>query len=272
MNILEKLKAVGLFFPKLKSVSLLKLSINIDKSTHAEGSTIIINPNKLKGKQKRALKQIIRSEALDSSGAILAEKNVMEVEEVVDSLPNIHEKTDKFKPIIPASDIPLLNACVYLRLKFEKGECIEKLKSEIIRVYGTRGGNFANLCSAGYLETWFLPLYDELMRSNPDNPVEAKARFLSLYKTILNELPWTEFVSGRHGAEKVTAHIVEKMNRNISNGVRYINIHGLGERNVEKIISILPEIQKQVGAVAVRVDKDPTRVFVRLEIPNQISN
>jgi hypothetical protein len=54
--------------------------------------------------------------------------------------------------------------------------------------------------------------------------------------------------------------------------VRYLNVHGLGEKNVEKIIGILPDIQKQVGAIAVRIDKDPRRIFVRLEIPVQISN
>lgn len=272
MNILEKLKAVGLYFPKLKNFSLLKLSINIDKSTHVQGSIVTVNPNKLSGKQKRALKQIIRTEALDSAGAILEEENAATVEKVVSSLPTIRETADKFKPLIPASDIPLLNACVYLRLRFEKGDCVEPLKGEIIRIYGTRGGNFANLCSAGYLETWFFPIYEELVKTNPDNPIEAKARFLSLYRTILNELPWTEFVSSRQKAEKVTDHIIAKMNRNIANGVRYMNIHGLGEKNVDKIIGILPEIRKQIGAVAVRIDKDPARIFVRLEIPAQISN
>jgi hypothetical protein len=122
------------------------------------------------------------------------------------------------------------------------------------------------------LETWFSPLYDELIRFNPDNPAEAKAKFPALYKTILNELPWTEFVSARASANKVMAHIVEKMTRNIENGVCYFNIHALGEHNVKKVMLILPEIQKQTGARAVKIDQDPSRIFVRLEMPPQISN
>jgi hypothetical protein len=51
-----------------------------------------------------------------------------------------------------------------------------------------------------------------------------------------------------------------------------MNIHSLGEECVEKIMGILPDIQKEIGAIPVRVDKDPTRIFVRLEIPAQISN
>jgi len=272
MNILEKLKAIGLNFEKLKTISFLKISLNIDKSTHIEGSTVTINPEKLTGRQRHELRGIIRGEALDSAGVILDDDEATTVEEVVDSLPSIHEIADKLKPLIPASDVPLLNACLYLRLKFDRGESVDPLKAQIMRVYGTRGGNFANLCSAGYLETWFLPLYEDLLRANPDNPFEAKAKFVSLYKTILNELPWTEFVSAGTAAAKVTAHIVEKMNRNTANGVRYLNIHGLGERNVVKIFGLIPELERLTGAEAVQIDKDRSRIFVRLEIRRQIAN
>jgi len=51
-----------------------------------------------------------------------------------------------------------------------------------------------------------------------------------------------------------------------------MNIHGIGEGNVGKVVTMLPELQKKIGAVAVRIDQDPSRIFVRLEIPFQISN
>src|ERR1039457_4444185 len=118
MKILDKLKSVGFYFPKLKSVSLIKLSININKSTRIDhvdggGAIITINPNKLSDSKKLKLKRVIREHALDSAGVILEEKNSAKVEAVVDSLPSIHEVTNKFRAIIPASDVPLLQACVY---------------------------------------------------------------------------------------------------------------------------------------------------------------
>jgi hypothetical protein len=276
MNILEKLKAIGLNFPKLKHVSLIKLSININKSIRVDhnsgdGPIVIINPHKLNHTQQIGLKQVLQ-ENLEAGGTILEEKNSAKVGAVVECLPGIHEVVDKFRPIIPVSDIPLLQACVFLRLKYQQGECVNAMKAEITRVYGTRGSNFANLCSAGYLEEWFLPLYDELVKVNPDNPIEAKARFLAIYKTIVNELPWTEFVSHRTSAEILKTHIIEKMTRNVGIGVRFMNVHGLGEANVAKIMRMLPEIQTEIGAIAVRIDKDPARVFVRLEIPQQLSS
>jgi hypothetical protein len=118
-----------------------------------------------------------------------------------------------------------------------------------------------------YLESTFVPAYEELMRAYPNNPETAKAKYLTFYKTVLNELPITEFVSGRASAAKATAHIVEKMKRNATNGVRYLNIHALGEKNVKTVASILPPIQEQTGASIVHLEKEKSRIFVRFEIP-----
>jgi len=268
MKILEILKNIGIHVPKLKEINGIKFSslIHIDRSIHVEGSTVIIDANKLKGKQKRALKQIM-PDLLNESGAILDESSAPTVEAVVKSLPAIQQAAKGLAQIIPPADVPLLNACLFLRLKFERGEAVEVQKTQIMRIYGTRGCNFANLCSAGYLESTFLPTYEELMRAYPNNPEEAKVKYQKFYRTVLNELPWTEFVSGRAPVAKAAAHIVEKMKRNVLNGVRYLNIHGLGEKNVKTVVSILPTIQEQTGANIVKLENEKSRIFVRFEIP-----
>lgn len=270
MKIFDKLKAIGIHLPKLEKLCLIKFSLNIDRSIKAEGgSTIIINPSKLGGKQRRKLEKIISSEVLDEAGAIVEESNSPLLEEAVEALPAIRQSSQKFAAIIPPSDLPLLHACLFLRRRFERGECVEDLKGQIMRVYGTRGGNFANLCSAGYLEEWFAPLYDGLLNAHPNDPTAARSKFLVYYNTILNELPWTEFVSARASTKKVCEHIVQKLQRNVKNGVRHLNIHGLGVANVKKIVSILPEIQIATGAIPVRTEQEAQRIFVRLEIPPQ---
>ena len=273
MKILEILKNIGIQVPKLKEITGIKFSslIHIDRSIHVEGSTVVIDANKFKGKQKRALKQIM-PDLLNESGAILDESSAPTVEAVVKSLPAIQNAAKGLAQIIPPADVPLLNACLFLRLKFDRGEAVEALKAQIMRIYGTRGCNFANLCSAGYLESTFVPAHDELMRAYPNNPETAKAKYLAFYKTVLNELPVTEFVSGRASVDKATAHIVEKMKRNAVNGVRYLNIHALGEKNIKTVTSILPAIQEQTGASIIHLEKEKSRIFVRLEIPAKISN
>lgn len=273
MKILEILKNIGIDIPKLKEITGIKFSslIHIDRSIHIEGSTVVINANKLKGKQKRGLKKIL-PELLNESGVILDESSAPTVEAVVKSLPAIQEAARGLAQIIPPADVPLLNACLFLRMKYERGEAVEIYKAQIMRIYGARGCNFANLCSAGYLEKEFLPVYEDLMRTYPDDPAGAKSKFLVFYNSVVSELPWTEFVSGRMPAEKRTAHIVEKINRNVKNGVRVLNIHGLGEKNVNKILEILPDIQKQTGATTIRLENETRRIFVQLQIPQKISN
>lgn len=204
---------------------------------------------------------------------ILDENSAPIVSAALEALPGIEETARKFIPIILPKDIPLLHACLFLRARFHSGVSVEGLKTQIVHVYGPRGGHFANLCSAGYLEEWFWPLYEALCSVYA--PATAKARFQELYNDIVTDLPWTEFVFAAASAATITTHICTKMKRNIQNGVNYLNVHGLGKRNVKKVLSILPEIQSQTGAIAAHMDQDPTRIFVRLEMrpqPPQLSN
>lgn len=101
----------------------------------------------------------------------------------------------------------------------------------------------------------------------PDDPMTAKAKFLDIYSVIVDELPWTVFVCARMSKAKITRDIVDKIKRNMQNGIRFLNVHALGELNSKKTSAILPEILKETGAIAARMEQEPTRVFARLEIP-----
>ena len=277
-TIWEKLKAIGINLPKLSEITGIKFSslinIKIDRSTKTtiEGSIFVIDPHRLSPKQQHGLRQILRSTALDEAGVILDENSTPTVNAALEALPGIDETARKFLPIILSKDIPLLHACLFLRARFNSGVPVDDLKAQIVHVYGPRGAHFANLCSAGYLEEWFWPLYEGLCGAYPDDLDKAKTKFRTLYNNIVTDLPWTEFVSSAASASTVTTHICDKMKRNIQNGVNYLNVHGLGKVNVKKVIRILPDIQNQTGAIAAHMDQDSTRIFVRLEMPRQLSN
>ena len=266
MNILAAQKTIGLHVPGLKNITLFKINVSIDKSIHADGNTVSVNPNKLDGKKKRQLKQLLRTEILDEAGAIVDERSSETVSEVIEVLPEIEATARQYIVIIPPADIPLLKACLFLRKRYQAGNPVDDLKNQIARSYGPRGRNLSNLCSAGYLEDWFWPLYENLLRDYPDDPNLAKLKFQAIYSMILNELPFTEFVSTGWSADKTLRHIVEKINRNRKSGIRFLNIHGLGRNNVTKVCKILPEIKEQTGAMPSREEKDSNRIFVRLEV------
>ncbi len=267
LTLLDKLKTI-FDLSKLSSIKLLNFNINIDKSINinVKDASVEINPHKLNGKQRRALQDILRK-SLDESGVILASDKAGEVDAVRSELPSIQGDIEKFQRIIPPTDTPLLHACLYLRQRHLKGDHVDDMKQQIARIYGQRGRNFANLCSAGYLEDWFLPLHQGLSQMYPDDPMTAKAKFLDIYSVIVDELPWTVFVCARMSKAKITRDIVDKIKRNMQNGIRFLNVHALGELNSKKTSAILPDILKETGAIAARMEQEPTRVFVRLEVP-----
>ena len=268
MKLLEKLKSIGIDVSKLKEIKLFNISVNVDRSVHIDlkNSAVTINPAELSGKQRREVQHYLRQEALSECGVILHEKTIDTVKTVQSELPAIHKEMLLLQTVIPPADAPLMQSCLYLRNRFQNDQKVDDLKAQIVHAYGPRGRNFANLCSAGYLERWFKPVLDELNAAYPDNPATVKEKFLEFYNRVLNDLPWTEFVCSTTGKARATASIIAKMQRNVETGVRFLNVHGLGDANVKKIKSMLPEIQKTTGAVPVKIEQDKSSIFVRLEI------
>ena len=83
----------------------------------------------------------------------------------------------------------------------------------------------------------------------------------------MNELPWTVFVCSSTSEAKTTGAVIDKLKRNQQNGIRFMNLHGLGAANARKIGEMLPDIQTATGAVVTRREQEPTRIFVRPEVP-----
>jgi hypothetical protein len=278
MSLLEVIKGfLGGDGPKLKAISHLRLSklinvnIKIDRSVHIHGpasaATVTVDPERLDAKKHKALQQALRDDGLPEAGAILEEKSTPQIDQILKALPSHEDIAKKLTPIIPAADHSLLLACLFMRRRMQAGEPVEEQKAEIGRIYGTRGRNFSNLCSAGYLETWCFPLYEELLKANPGQPEVAKAQFQAHYNQTLVDLPWTEFVSSHQSADQITEHVVGKMRRNILNGIRHFDIHAFGSGNVSKAIKSIPAIRKATGAAIAKGEQTPTRIYVRLEIP-----
>jgi hypothetical protein len=231
-----------------------------------EDATLVIDPAALKPSQRHALKQLLGSELLDQAGAILDETAQPTVNASLEALPKIEQTANQLIAIIPSKDIPLLYAALYLRTRYELGEPIEGLKAQIVQVYGTRGAHFANLCSAGYLERWFLPLFEELLRVSGNDVGVARTRFRKLYNNIVDDLPWTVFVPAAMTPAKLIDLITKKMQNNSGIGVRYLLLHALGPSNVKKVVRALPEIMKQAGVIVAHQEQEKARIFLRFEL------
>jgi hypothetical protein len=141
------------------------------------------------------------------------------------------------------------------------------MQAQIVRIYGTRGAHFANLCTADYLENWFLPPYNELLGDNANDAGAARTKFRKFYNNIVDDLPWTVFVSGAMPIAKLIDLVANKMRSNSEIGVRYLNLHALGPANVEKVVTALPEIIERAEAIVALQEQEKARIFLRLERP-----
>ncbi|MEE8403261.1 MAG: hypothetical protein V3R93_05875 [Candidatus Hydrothermarchaeaceae archaeon] len=143
------------------------------------------------------------------------------------------------------------------------GECsdiIYKLKGDIIKKHGKRGLNISNLCSAGYFETMIRPLYEE-MKKDPDFSNE---KFMEKYDIIINEEAFAIFVSGSMSVDNVKNAIQQKIERNLKYGVKFVNIHGIGKGNVEKIREALSYIEGIYSNINKTLEEKENIIFVKL--------
>ena len=96
-----------------------------------------------------------------------------------------------FENIISKDDYLALKMSLYLRSESEKGKNIFSYKNDIRNKFGERGANIANLCTAGYFESEFMPLYNEVDRKNFDEYYELavgkKARALFIHSGMSKE-------------------------------------------------------------------------------------
>lgn len=135
-----------------------------------------------------------------------------------------------FKPIIPPKDYEALEASLFLRREFEDRENITRYKENIRKKFGDRGNNIANLCSAGYFEEFLMPLYNS-----------SKKRFEELYELIMEKSVVAVFVHGKMNEEEIPEEIEDKISISKKYGIDFLHIHGIGERNVDKIKNCIKE-------------------------------
>lgn len=130
-----------------------------------------------------------------------------------------------FKDIIPPDDLEALDACLFLRDSFNKGMNISKLKEDVRKRFGDRGGNIANLCSANYFENLLMPLYNSTSREE----------FQRVYGLLVSNSIIAVFVHSLKSVEEIKSEITNKLEISKRYGIKVIQVHGIGERNVKKI-------------------------------------
>lgn len=196
---------------------------------------LYLNLDEVSPAQKSELKKIIK-DSINEGDMLLQESTDILLEDICKYK---KENTDNqilefFKPIIPPFDYEALEASLYVRAAFKRHDEINKLKEDIRETFGVRGNTIANLCSAGYFENFFIPLYN----SSPD-------KFESLYEDIVRNALIAVFVHKDMSEPQILEKIKDKLKLSKKYGIKFIHIHGISELNRSKILKSLKVLEKE---------------------------
>jgi len=231
-----------------------------------DNNLLQINLHNLDDAKKEALKTILPEAFKETENLLEASaRNTLEDYQEASSTDAFQDTISYFSAIIPAADMPILRASLYLNACFDKGMPVHNLKQEIFEKYGPRGRNIANLYSAGYFEDWIKPLH-EALKDNAEDEGAARKDFLRMYNNIVEELPWTVFVSYASKDGEIKNEIINKLHKNIQYGIAFLNIHGLGDKNVQKIRAVVDEIEDEFPDIQKSIEEEDGRIFVRLRL------
>lgn len=136
-----------------------------------------------------------------------------------------------FKDIIPFLDFEALRMALFIRYQKERGENVSTLKSDIRNRFGDRGANIANLCSAGYFESEFMPLYNLLDRNDFDE----------YYEIAVGKKARALFVHAGMRKEEMEKEFQIMLSKALSYHLGDFRIHGLGKHNVSTIKEFFTE-------------------------------
>ncbi len=254
---------MGLPFDNLKSIIgklplLNNNNINSNNDSHDDNRSVKIDihinlpenrevPIKEIEEATKVMKQVLEQSTPD--GYLMSNPQSKDALKLIGSYDNISQKDASRKFVeenIPQYDRSLWFSALILKEEFKKGDndTVGQLKHQISTASPGRGNNIANLCSAGYLESHIVPLYQYLVIENGQQTL-----FVEIYETIVMEFPFAVFVSAERSIDEIEEEIVTKIKLVKKYGWVKVSVHGIGETNVSKIREIIPMVEKECAEI-----------------------
>ncbi|MFA6431837.1 MAG: hypothetical protein WCV91_05635 [Candidatus Margulisiibacteriota bacterium] len=259
MGLVDIAKKILSKFPGIKISVLENLHLEINTTINQPGAItnnmLKINPTKLSEEDREEIRGFIRSEL--ENGATLLETSS---EEMIGQIKK-EESTEETERLlnflrdkIPSQDLSVWRASLYLRSLYRanKKENVQEIKDQIIERYGDRGRNIANLCSANYLEDFFIPLYDSYSGE------AKKEAFVETYDDIVTNHPFSIFVNAQMTKSGLEEEIVSRKKY----GIKLLNIHGIGKSNIKIINEVITKIEDELESVSMK--KEVNSISVKI--------
>lgn len=270
----EKLKGlISAHLPQLKSLVNVTININCNNQTNKyvynpEQKILDVDLNQLTPTEKLQFREMMK-EAQEEGQILLETKSAELVQDfkIKNASLDIKQQLDFLQQVVPLKDFRIWRAALYIRARFFERKDITFLKDDIVRKYGQKGKNITNLCTAGYVDSLLKPNYD-FLKEHLRVEEDLKKQFEMLYELVVYQLTVTVFVHSMMRKEEIKTEILNKIAQNFKYGIKFLNIHGLGQENLKKINEVVleleadEEITPKITNVAVRQEKYIT--FIRL--------
>lgn len=248
-NLIKIIQAVvgGIKLPEHLSVENNKLSINIgnfktERPVTFNGTIICIDADTSEGRII-AQKVFENAEQLleKDERAIEAEfgKLIAESAPAAQSQPGDDQLLAELKRFVPAKDIPIIKAALFIRRLHHQGANVSKYKQLISQKYGSRGNNITNLVTAGYYENYLTYIYNHLMES--EEPEFASLVFNDIYEEAVTQYPFAVFVAITKPYDQLKEEVINKIRLNLLSDQHMLNIHGIGKPNSKTISALLKD-------------------------------
>lgn len=225
---------------------------------------LIVRFNRLSDQQKKTLQGLFK-EIQEQGKTFISQERTKILLKFKDVAPTQKLSSDFLKLTTTPGDSECFKVGVFLQMAcadhFKAGICTkEDFHSERSRIsakYGDRGAKILKICTAGYLDTYILPLFSMYEESKI-----SVAFFKEQYDLIIKEEAFSIFVNGYMGVKDIVEKIEKKMKTNREYGIPLLNIHGIGENNIRNIQSALEEKDPEKNGYERKTFRQEDKVFV----------
>ncbi|MHB1810946.1 MAG: hypothetical protein ACYDCP_06115 [Thermoplasmataceae archaeon] len=255
---------------KLKAKNSIVIINNPDKdplSFDKNGERVTINLDKLEKEQQEELGIIIK-EAFEEDRELFKENLLGYVSELEDYN---EEDPDKellayFREKLTKEDFEILRISLFLRSRYRLKENVSKIKEDIVKKFGDRGKNIANLCSTEYFENFIKPLWEVIHKSIEDKET-ADREFYQIFELIVKNGLLAVFVHHYLTADKLSSLISKRIEESVRYGFAMVSeqlyIHALSRQNVTTVVDWVENHGVKIKAKIIVQGND----FITVAIP-----
>jgi hypothetical protein len=230
--------------------------------TYIDNLVLNINLYQLPPGQKKDVLQSI-SKPFESGMPILENNYISKIEDYVENIKGTENKDilAYYSDKLPAADILILKASIYLKSVLKRGGDTLPIKKDIVQRFGTRGRNISNLYSAGYFDNQIKDIYEQMQKEEGFD----KQKFLKIYEYIVQSYPFAIFISRDMSRPDTLKSIKTKVESNKKYGFHYLNIHGIGSENIHKIEYSIEQLEKEIKLTSKKITTEGSIIAVRIE-------